>query len=105
MDNAQAAQVQATWRYSDAHVIATKFFAAGADGQPSSEPVETQIIEPRAGRAEFDDSAWPVIAANALKQRRGSGRVSFNWYRLSLTLPETINGESVAGKTVLFEAR
>jgi gluconolactonase len=105
MDDAQAAQVGATWRYSDAHVIATSFFAAGADGQPSAAPNETQIIEPRAGRAEFDDSAWPVIAASTLKQRRGSGRVSFNWYRLSLTLPESIGGVSVNGKTVGFEAR
>jgi gluconolactonase len=104
-DNVQAAQVQATWRYSDAHVVATTFFSAGADGQPSANPNDTQIIEPRAGRAEFDDSAWPMITADSLKQRRGSGRVSYNWYRLSLTLPDAINGTSIAGKTVWFEAR
>lgn len=102
---ADAVQVHATWRYSDAHVVATNFFAAGADGQPSSTPNETQAIEPRAGRADFDDSAWPVIGADTLKTRRGNGRVSFNWYRLSLTLPDAIGGVSVAGKTVWFEAR
>jgi gluconolactonase len=105
MKSADATQVQAIWRYSDARVAAATFLAAGADGQPSATANETQIIEPRAGRAEFDDSTWPVIAPDTLKQRRGNGRVSFNWYRLSLTLPEAINGVSVAGKTVWFEAR
>jgi len=105
MKDADATRVQATWRYSDARVVASDFLVAGADGQPSATPNETQIIEPRAGRVEFDDSAWPVIAPDTLKQRRGNGRVSFNWYRLSLTLPESINGVSVAGKTVWFEAR
>lgn len=104
-DTTQAAKVQAAWRYSDAHVVATNFFSAGTDGQPSAAPNQTQTIEPRAGRAEFDDSAWPVIAADTLKQRRGSGRVSFNWYRLSLTLPDTIDGVRVSGKTVWLEAR
>jgi gluconolactonase len=102
---AEASKVQATWRYSDARVVATNFRVAGADGQPSSTPNETQVIEPRAGRADFDDSSWPVIGADTLKTRRGNGRVSFNWYRLSLTLPEAIDGVNVAGKTVWFEAR
>jgi gluconolactonase len=105
MNNTHAAKVQATWRYGDARVESTRFLAAGADGQPSSIPNETQTIEPRAGRLDFDDSAWPVIAADTLKQRRGNGRVSFNWYRLSLTLPDSIDGVNVTGKTVWFEAR
>jgi gluconolactonase len=105
MSSSEAGIVQATWRYGDARVAATRFLAPGANGQPGTSPIDTQIIEPRAGRADFDDSAWPVIAAESLSQRRGAGRVSFNWYRLSLTLPEEINGVSVTGKTVWFEAR
>jgi gluconolactonase len=101
----EAAPLAATWRYSDARVVATRFFAPGADGQPSTTPDDTQRIEPAAGRAEYDDSSWPVIAADTLKQRRGSGRVSFGWYRLSFTLPESIAGVSTAGKTLWFEAR
>ena len=102
---ADAAQVGATWRYSDAHVVSTHFLAAGADGQPGAMPNDTQLIEPRAGRADFDDASWPVISADSLSLRRGSGRVSFNWYRLSLTLPESLGGAPVAGRTVWFEAR
>jgi gluconolactonase len=100
-----AAVVNATWRYGDARVVDTRFLAAGADGQPGATPVDTQIIEPRAGRAEFDDSAWPVIAADSLRARRGTGHVSFGWYRLALKLPETVSGVSVAGKTLSLEVR
>jgi gluconolactonase len=105
MSASEAALVHATWRYGDARVAATRFLAPGANGQPGTSPIDTQIIEPRAGRADFDDSAWPVITAESLSERRGAGRVSFNWYRLSLTLPDEINGVSVAGKTVWFDAR
>jgi gluconolactonase len=101
----RAALVDATWRHSDARAVPAIFRAPGADGQPGTETADTQIIEPSAGRAEFNDSAWPVIPANELSTRRGTGRVSFAWYRLSFTLPESIDGVSVAGKSVWFEAR
>jgi gluconolactonase len=99
------AQVGADWRYSDARVVPEKFRAADANGQPTGSPIDTLSIEPRAGRAEFDDSLWPMVAPESLKQRRGTGRVSFNWYRLKLKLPESLGGVPVTGKTVLFEAR
>lgn len=101
----QAATVEASWRYHDALVVPEKFRAVGADGQPGAAANDTQAIEPRAGRAEFDDSAWPVITPESLKDRRGTGRVSFNWYRLRFTLPETLDGVAVRGKTLWFEAR
>jgi len=102
---ADVAQVNATWRYSDAQMVPEKFRSADAQGQPTGAVIDTLNIEPRAGRSEFDDSAWPVVTPESLKQRRGTGRVSFNWYRLKLTLPETLGGVPVAGKTVWFEAR
>jgi gluconolactonase len=101
----RAQLVSATWRYSDAHAVAAPFLAAGADGQPGSQPNMTQTIEPKAGRAEFDDSAWPIITADSLKQRRGTGRLSFGWYRLTFTLPESIDGTRVDGKSLWFDAR
>jgi gluconolactonase len=105
MKSSEAALVGATWRYSDARLAPTPFRAPGMDGQPGSEIVETRIIEPPAGRADFDDSSWPVIPAESLAGRRGTGRASFNWYRLSLTLPESLGGVDVTGRTVWFEAR
>src|SRR6185436_16778 len=88
LDANGAAQVGAEWHYSDASVVPEKFRAPDAQGQPGDTVNDTQGIEPRAGRTEFDDSAWPVIAPESLKDRRGTGRVSFNWYRVKFTLPE-----------------
>lgn len=101
--SAGAQQVQAEWRYHEAHFVPARFVAAGIDGQPGSKPIGTQVLEPRAGAATYDDSAWPVIAPDTLDRRRGAGRSSFGWYRLQLTIPETINGVSAKGRTLVFQ--
>jgi gluconolactonase len=100
-----AALVQATWKYSDAHIVEVPFRAADAEGQPTGAPVSTYDIAPQAGAADFDDSAWAVIAPGSLASRRGKGRVSFNWYRLDVTVPERIGTFDPAGSTVWFETR
>ena len=105
LDSAEVGALQGGWRYSDARVVATEFRAVGNDGQPGASINDTQTIEPRAGRSDYDDSSWPTVAPESLKNRRGSGRVSFNWYRLKFTLPATLHGVDVTGKTVWFEAR
>lgn len=35
--------------------------------------------------------------------RRGSGLLSFNWYRLNVTIPEKVGEMSTTGATVVFE--
>ena len=97
--------LKATWRYSDARLAAVAFRAPDENGQPTGEPVTTYDITPQAGVAGFDDSTWPVIAPTSLSARRGTGRVSFNWYRLDLTVPERIGTFDPAGSTVWFETR
>jgi len=52
--------------------------------------------------AGFDDSRWPVIDPATL-DARGNGKVSFNWYRIKVTLPENVGNLAVAGSTVSFE--
>lgn len=96
-------QMQAEWRYHDAHFVPARFVTAGSDGQPGSRPVRTQVLQPRAGTADFDDSAWPVITPDSLNHRRGPGRSSFAWYRVGLTIPETINGVAARGRTLVFQ--
>jgi gluconolactonase len=91
------------WRYSDARIVETEFRAADASGQPTGAPVKTYDYAPHAGAADFDDSSWPVLAPESLSQRRGNGRLSFNWYRLSLTIPAKLGGIETAGKTAVFE--
>ncbi|HET7291736.1 MAG TPA: SMP-30/gluconolactonase/LRE family protein [Vicinamibacteria bacterium] len=97
------AAVKGAWRYSDARVVEVGFKAAGADGQPTGAAIRTNEIEPHAGGADFDDSAWPVLDPTTLQGRRGSGRVSFNWYRIAVTIPERVGAFETKGATLVFE--
>jgi len=97
------AVVQGTWRYHDVEVVPTQHHAADVHGQPTGAAVSTLDIQPHAGLREFDDSNWQAIDPTSLNQRRGSGRVSFSWYRINITIPETIDGFNTRGKTVAFE--
>ena len=44
-----------------------------------------------------------VIDPTTLDARRGNGKVSFDWYRINVTLPERVANVPVAGSTVSFE--
>lgn len=95
--------VAGQWKYSDTRIVETTFNAAGADNQPSGPPVKTYDYAPHAGGADFDDSSWESVPPGDLSKRRGNGRLSFNWYRINLTIPETVNGYSTTGSTVVFQ--
>ncbi len=97
------ALVQGAWRYADARLVAVAHRAPGPDGQPTGAPVETLDLVPHAGRAGFDDSAWPVIAPESLSERRGTGRLCFGWYRIRLTVPERVGDFDPRGATLVFE--
>lgn len=95
--------VSAQWKYSDTKIVETNFNAAGADNQPSGPIVKTYDYTPKAGVFGFDDSKWEVVPAAKLQERRGSGRLSFNWYRINLTIPEFVDGYSTTGSTVVYQ--
>lgn len=97
------AVVKAEWRYSDTTIVDAIFKAPGVDGQPSEVPVQTHDVAPKAGVAGFDDSSWTVIAPTTLTERRGNGRLSFNWYRVNVTIPDRIGSFDPAGATVELE--
>ena len=97
------AQVKGVWRYSDAQVVDADFRAAGADGQPTGAPNKTHEIAPHGGGAGFDDSGWEALDPATLAKRRSAGRLAFNWYRIGVTIPETIGGFATKGSTVAFE--
>ena len=78
-------RIGGAWRYSDVEIVETDFTLAGPDGQPGGPAARTYDIRPHAGTADFDDSGWEVQDPAALDARRGAGRVSFNWYRISGT--------------------
>jgi gluconolactonase len=94
------ALVRGQWRYSDTKIVEVDFNGPGSDGQPTGAPVRTYDYTPRAGVADFDDSAWPVVDPLDLAGRRGHGRLSFNWYRIGITIPERIGSYDPTGATV-----
>jgi gluconolactonase len=101
--DAGVALVKGQWRYSDTKIIETDFLAAGPDGQPGTTPVKTYDYTPHAGGTDFNDAQWEDIPPTTLSKRRGNGRIGFNWYRIKLTVPETIGSYNTKGSTVVFE--
>lgn len=98
-----AAAVEGRWRYSDVRITEVDFKAPGEDGQPTGVPVRTYDYTPHAGGMDFDDSGWEIIKPDSLGKRRSTGKICFNWYRISITIPERIEGFKPEGSTVVFE--
>lgn len=98
-----AKSVSGQWKYSDTKIIETEFRAAGSDNQPSGPAVKTYDYTPHAGSGDFDDSAWEKVAPDDLGKRRGNGKLSFNWYRINITVPEMVNGITTIGTTIVFQ--
>ncbi len=97
------ALVKGQWRYSNTKVVDVDHHSPGADLAPSGPPNRTQDIDIHAGAADFDDSAWEQLEPDQLEERRSSGRLCFNWYRTSVTIPEKIGSFDPTGATVVFE--
>ncbi|HYY72692.1 MAG TPA: hypothetical protein VE778_03795 [Candidatus Bathyarchaeia archaeon] len=95
--------VKSNWRYSDVKIVEVDSKGPGPDLKPSGAPVKTYDYSPHAGVVDFDDSGWPTIDPTTLDARRGNGKVSFDWYRVTVTLPERVANIAVAGSTVSFE--
>jgi gluconolactonase len=98
-----AALVRGQWRYRDARITEVEHRSPGPDLRPSGPPNRTYDIAPHAGAADFDDAAWDAIAPKGLEERRSSGRLSFGWYRINVTIPEKVGGFPTIGSTVVFE--
>jgi gluconolactonase len=98
-----AARVNGQWRYSDTHIHEMDHKSVGPDLKASGAANRTFDFTPDARAADFDDSKWEVIPADSLEKRRGNGRLSFNWYRLNVTVPEKVGGFDARGSTIVFE--
>ncbi len=97
------ALIKGVWRYHDTRIVESRFRAADKDGQPTGAPVQTYDYTPHAGGAHFDDSDWETIGPVSLSRRRGAGRLSFNWYRIAITIPARVGDFDTAGSTVVFD--
>ncbi len=98
-----AEEVKGQWLYSDVKITEVDFKGPGTDNQPTGAPVKTYDYTPKAGGADYDDSKWEKIAPETLSQRRSTGRICFNWYRIRVTIPESVGGFATEGSTVVFE--
>ena len=49
---------------------------------------------------DYDDSGWETRDDITLWHSRG---VAFAWYRIKVTLPETVGGQAIAGSRCIFE--
>jgi gluconolactonase len=101
-----AALVGATWRYADARIEEIDFVEVGSDADPlgpGERPNRTFDVRPHAGDADYDDSSWRVLAPADTQLRLSTGRVCFNWYRLTVTIPERVGDLDPTGCTVVFE--
>ena len=105
---AGCAAVRARWRYADANVREIGFVEPAGPGAadplgPGDVPIRTYDIEPHAEAADFDDAGWAELEPEDTMRRLANGRVCFNWYRLTVTIPDRIGDLDPAGSTVLFE--
>jgi gluconolactonase len=101
------ALVDGEWRYADARVEEIDFVALGHPDDPLGpglEPNRTYDVLPHAEAPDFDDSGWRVLAPEDTMLRLATGRVCFNWYRLTVTIPERVGDFDPTGATVVFEA-
>lgn len=97
------ALVKGQWRYSNVRVVDVDHHSPGADLAPSGPPNRTQDIDLHAGTVDFDDSKWEALKPAQLEERRSTGRLCFNWYRISVTIPEKIGSFDPTGSTIVFE--
>jgi gluconolactonase len=97
------ALVRGQWRYRDARLVEVDHRGPGPDLRASGAPNKALDITPKAGAADFDDSGWEAIAPQTLETRRTNGRVSFAWYRTSVTIPERVGAVDTRGATAIFE--
>jgi len=100
------ALVGAEWRYSDARVEEIEFVELGSPEDPlgpGTLPNRTYDVRPHAEAADYDDSGWRVLRPEETMSRLSDGRVCFNWYRTTVTLPNRIGETELAGATVVFE--
>ncbi len=100
---AGVARVNGQWRYSDTRIQEIEHRAVGADLKASGPKNRTYDFMPDARAKDFDDSKWEVIPADSLEKRRGNGRLSLNWYRLNVTIPDKVGGFDTKGSTAVFE--
>jgi gluconolactonase len=108
-NNGSASLVNAQWMVREAAINPVSFNAPGPSKTdplllyPTGNKINTHNIFPNITDVEFNDKNWQKVNASDLEQRKGSGKLSFVWYKTSVTVPEQIDGNVITGNTIYFE--
>ncbi len=89
LDPADLRIVQGQWRFAPGLV----------PGEPN-EGLVSQLTGSPARLPDYDDSGWE--ATNDLARWHSKG-LTFAWYRIKITLPETVGGQDIRESRCLFE--
>jgi gluconolactonase len=83
------AKVNGVWRYALGYIPGepNQGLTAETEGSP-------------ARLADYDDSGWEICGDLRLRVSKG---FTFAWWRITVEVPETLNGLSIAGSRLLFE--
>jgi gluconolactonase len=85
------------WKNTDAKIIEVPAMPnAGAAWKTAYD------VQPKAGDASFDDSAWATIDPKGLLDRRGGGHLFMTWFRSNLTVPAKIGDFDTAGARIVL---
>ena len=98
--------VRGQWRYADARVIPVAFVDVGHPDDPLGPglvPNLTFDVAPYAQAVDYDDSDWRALEPADTQLRLSQGRVCFNWYRISVTIPDRVGDYDPTGASVVFE--
>jgi len=103
-----AALLNAKWYIQETHITDASFRAPGPYATdllalyPTGAAIKTHQLHPQIGTEDFE-KGFREIQPTELESRSGTGLFSFVWYKVELTLPETIGKLSIAGTTAVFE--
>ena len=104
-----SALVNAHWYVQNANIVSASFKkpGPGTNGDPSliyptGMEEKTNQLRPQIGDADFNQHLHE-IKPTELEQRQGNGLISFVWYKVELTIPETIGKLNTDGTTAVFE--
>ena len=102
------ALVNAKWFVQEGHIVNADFKAPGpfaADAlalYPTGMSIKTHQLHPQIGALDFDKD-FREIRPTDLESRQGTGLFSFVWYKVEITIPQTIGKLNATGTTAVFE--
>ena len=105
---AGSASVNAKWYVQPANIENAGFKKPGASATdpmkiyPTGMAIETHTLHPQINAEDFDKGLVEIKPTD-LEMREGMGLISAAWYKVDITLPETIGRLPVSGSTAVFE--